>query len=337
MHLDNHRVSTARITQNVLSAGEAEGEAVLFVHGNVSSAAFWRDTLAALPGGYRPLAVDLRGFGETDPAPVDATRGLRDYSDDVLALIDALELGRVHLVGWSMGGGVVLQALRDRPSAVRSVTLVNPVSPYGFGGTHGPDGALNHPDGVGGGAGAANPDFVKLLAAGDRSDDSPVSPRNVFRSTYVKPGTVVEDEDALVESMLSTKVGEDHYPGDAVASEVWPGVVPGTRGVLNALAPTHFRLDDLHTIDPKPPILWIRGEADVIVSDTSLFDLAHLGALGVVPGSPGTPAQPMVVQTRTVLERYGNHREVVLDCGHSPHIERPEEFRAALADHLKRS
>ncbi|MET8388991.1 alpha/beta fold hydrolase [Streptosporangium canum] len=337
MHLDNRRVPTARITQNVLSAGETGGEAVLFVHGNVSSAAFWRGTLAALPGGYRPLAVDLRGFGDTDPAPVDATRGLRDYSDDVLALIDALGLTGVHLVGWSLGGGVVLQALRDRPSAVQSVTLVNPVSPYGFGGTHGPDGALNHPTGVGGGAGAANPDFVRLLAAGDRSDDSPVSPRNVFRSTYVKPGTVVEDEDALVESMLSTRVGEDNYPGDTVSSDVWPGVAPGTRGVLNALAPTYFRLDDLHVIDPKPPILWIRGGADVIVSDTSLFDLAHLGALGVVPGSPGTPAQPMVTQIRAALRRYGDHSEVVLDCGHSPHIERPEEFRAALVDHLKRS
>ena len=66
-------------------------------------------------------------------------------------------------------------------------------------------------------------------------------------------------------------------------SEEWPGVAPGTRGVLNSMAPTHFRLDDLHTIDPKPPILWVRGEADVIVSDTSLFDLAHLGALGARP------------------------------------------------------
>ncbi|WP_433245420.1 alpha/beta fold hydrolase [Streptosporangium sp. CA-135522] len=339
MHLDDRRVPTARITQNVLSAGgpAGGGEAVLFVHGNVSSAAFWRGTLLALAGEHRPFAVDLRGFGDSDPAPVDATRGLRDYSDDVLALLDALGLESAHLVGWSMGGGVVLQALRDRPSAVRSVTLVNPVSPYGFGGTNGPDGALNHPDGTGGGAGAANPDFVRLLAAGDRSDDSPVSPRNVLRSTYVKPGTVIADEDALVESMLSTRVGEDHYPGDAATSEAWPGVAPGDRGVLNALAPTHLRLDDLHTIDPKPPILWIRGEADVIVSDTSLFDLAHLGALGVVPGSPGTPAQPMVAQTRAALQRYGAYDEIVLDCGHSPHIERPEEFRAALIDHLKRS
>ena len=97
MRIENRLVPTARITQNVLSVadGTAGGETVLFVHGNVSSSAFWRDTLLALAeAGHRPLAVDLRGFGDTEPAPVDATRGLRDYSDDLLALVDALGTGR---------------------------------------------------------------------------------------------------------------------------------------------------------------------------------------------------------------------------------------------------
>ncbi|MDX3109374.1 alpha/beta fold hydrolase [Nonomuraea angiospora] len=329
------KVTTPRLTQNVLTVeGRDTGEPVLFVHGNVSSAAFWRDSMAALPGRYRPLAVDLRGFGESDPAPVDATRGLRDWSDDLIELVEALGLDGVHLVGWSLGGGIVLQVLRDRPAAVRSVTLVNPISPYGFGGTEGPDGRLTHPDGTGAGAGAANPDFVARLKAGDMSDESPTSPRNVFRSSYVKhPG--IADEDFYVRSMLTTRVGEANYPGDAVTSAQWPGVAPGKHGILNAIAPTCFRLDDLHEIDPKPPVLWIRGADDVIVSDTSLFDLAHLGALGVVPGSPGTPAQPMVTQTRAVLERYGPYREAVIDdCGHSPHLEHPEEFRRLLTAHL---
>ncbi|MFK4039549.1 alpha/beta fold hydrolase [Nonomuraea wenchangensis] len=328
------KVTTPRLTQNVLTVeGRDGGEPVLFVHGNVSSAAFWRDTMAALPGRYRPLAVDLRGFGDTEPAPVDATRGLRDYSDDVLELVEAMGLAPVHLVGWSMGGGVVMQALRDRPGVVRSVTLVNPVSPYGFGGTEGVDGRITHPDGAGAGAGGANPDFVARLQAGDLSEESPTSPRSVFRSSYVKHP--VPDEDFYVRAMLTTRVGEAHYPGDAVPSDAWPNVAPGKTGVLNTMSPTYFRLDDLPEIDPKPPVLWIRGADDVIVSDTSLFDLAHLGALGVVPGSPGTPAQPMVTQTRAVLERYGPYREAVIaECGHSPHLEHPDEFGRLLASHL---
>ncbi|MFG1864443.1 alpha/beta fold hydrolase [Microbispora bryophytorum] len=335
------RVSTPRLTLNVLSVPGSAGDAVVFVHGNVSSSAFWHATMIAIAAeGFRPYALDLRGFGDSDPEPVDASRGVRDYSDDLLALLghpSFEDLGPVHLVGWSLGGGVVMQAMRDRPAAVRSATLVNPVSPYGFGGTTGPDGVLTGPDGVGSGGGAANPEFVAALRAGDRSADSPVSPRAVLRATYVAAGTDLgEEEDAFVESMLSTRIGEDHYPGDFLPSEAWPGVAPGKRGVLNTIAPTNFRIDDLHEIDPKPPILWIRGDQDMIVSDTSLFDLAHLGAIGAVPGWDGTPAQPMVTQTRTALDRYGAYREVVVaGAGHGPHLDRPAEFRAALLAHLR--
>jgi pimeloyl-ACP methyl ester carboxylesterase len=332
--ISSERVTTPRLTLNVVSVPEATGDPVVFVHGNVSSSTFWHATMTAIAGRFRPLALDLRGFGASDPAPVDASRGVRDYSDDVLSFLDTI--GPAHLVGWSLGGAVVMQALRDRPEAVKSLTLVNPCSPYGFGGTQGLDGALTHPDGAGSGGGAANPDFVAAIRARDLTADSPVSPRTVLRATYVAPGTDLgEEEDAFVESMLSTRIGDDHYPGDSSATDAWPGIAPGKRGVLNTLAPTNFRIDDLHTIDPKPPILWIRGAQDAIVSDTSLFDLAHLGAIGAVPGWDGTPAQPMVAQTRAALDLYGAYREVVIEgSGHGPQIDRPAEFREALLAHL---
>ncbi|MEU4349760.1 alpha/beta hydrolase [Streptomyces sp. NPDC023838] len=338
--LTARRVPTARLTQHILEdASRGAGEPVVFVHGNVSSSAFWQDAMLALPERYRPIAVDLRGFGGTDPLPVDATRGLSDYADDLMALLEALHVERAHFVGWSMGGGVVLQHMRDRPAMVRSVTLVNPVSPYGFGGTKGVDGRLNSPDGAGSGGGTANPDFVRLLAEGDRGEESPLSPRRVLALCYVKPPLRPEREDEYVESMLSTRLGDDHYPGDSRPCETWPGTAPGTRGVLNCLAPTHFRLDDLHTalagLTAKPPVTWVRGEDDVIVSDTSLFDLAHLGSIGAVPGWDGTPAQPMIAQTRHVLALYarvgGRVREVTVPgAGHAVHVERPQEFGEAL-------
>ena len=148
------RIETARLTQQVLHADGVEpagpGEAVLFVHGNVSSSLFWQQPLLALAetGRVRALAVDLRGYGDTDALPVDATRGMRDWADDLAALIDTLGLDRVHLVGWSMGAGVILQYLLDRPERVASITLVAPISPFGFGGTAGPDGARVNEDGA---------------------------------------------------------------------------------------------------------------------------------------------------------------------------------------------
>ncbi|WP_199434494.1 alpha/beta fold hydrolase [Qaidamihabitans albus] len=335
-------VATHRLTVNVLEAEGRSGTPVVFVHGNVSSSLFWQQAMLDLRAGYRPLAVDLRGFGGTDPEPVDATRGVRDYSDDLAAVLTVLGLEPAHLVGWSLGGGVVLQLLRDRTELVRTVTLVNPVSPYGFGGTRGVEGELTDEAGAGSGAGTANPDFVRLLSAGERSADSPLSPRQVLLSFYVRPPCQPELTDTFVESMLSTRIGEEHYPGNLVQTDAWPGVAPGDSGVLNAIAPSHFRLDDLHRITPKPPILWIRGAEDQIVSDTSMFDLAYLGSIGAVPGWPGEathPPQPMVAQTRAVLDRYvaagGRcHEVVVAGAGHSPHIERPAEFSAAVRDFL---
>jgi len=310
------RVPTSRLATAVLSATGRSGEPVLFVHGNVSSSLFWQPTMLALPDGYRPLAVDLRGFGETDPEPVNATRGLGDYADDLAAVIDALGLTSVHLVGWSMGGGVVLQYLAERPAAHRaaSVTLVAPVSPCGFGGTRGTDGTLCDPSGAGSGGGSANPDFVARLAAGDRSADSPTSPRQVLLAHYVKPPFVPAELDIFVESMLSTRT----------------------------VAPVHFRIASLTALSPKPPILWLRGTDDVIVSDTSLYDLAYLGSIGAVPGWPGPdawPPQPMLGQTRALLDGYaaagGQYREIAIqDSGHGPHLDQPVVFRTALAEHL---
>jgi len=250
----------------------------------------------------------------------------------------------VHLIGWSMGGGVVLQYLAHRPGSHRaaSLTLVDPVSPFGFGGTRGLDGTLCDPAGAGSGGGTANQDFIARLAAGDRTDASALSPRQVLLAHYVKPPHVPEHLDILVESMLVTRLGDDHYPGTARTTPAWPGVAPGDRGVLNTMAPTHLRIDDLSGVASKPPILWLRGADDVIVSDTSLYDLAFLGSIGAVPGWPGEqtwPPQPMVAQTRAVLDGYaaagGRYREVVIkDAGHGPHLDQPVQFQAELTRHL---
>ncbi|WP_159601989.1 alpha/beta fold hydrolase [Agromyces humi] len=338
------RVTTPRLTANVLErradAAADASRTVVFVHGNVSSSLFWQPTMLDLPGDIRAIAVDLRGFGDSETLPVDASRGVRDFSDDVASVIDELGLGSVHLVGWSMGGGVAMQLLLDRPHLVRSLTLQSTVSPYGFGGTA-VDGSLLTPDAAGTGGGGANPDFVARLAAGDRSDE-PGSPRAVYRASYVAPGFVSEHEDVWVESMLSTTTGLDNYPGDASASESWPAFAPGSRGVLNTMSPTVFDTSAIVDVDPKPPILWIHGAQDAIVGDASFFDLNQLGKVGIIPGWPGdevAPPQQMLAQTRAVLDRYaaagGAVTELELeDCGHSPHLEKPAEFRTALLDLL---
>jgi pimeloyl-ACP methyl ester carboxylesterase len=337
------RLPTDRLTVNVLErqGDSPEGIPVVLVHGNISSALFWQELMLRLPEDYRVIAVDLRGFGATDPAPVDATRGLGDFSDDLAATLDVLGLAAVHLVGWSMGGGVAMRYALEHP--VHSLTLQAPVPPYGFGGTAGPEGRRLTEDDAGCGGGGVNPDFVARLRAGDRSAEAPTSPLSVFRSAYVHAGFSSPLEDVWVESMLSTRTGDDHYPGDALPSDNWPGFGAGKRGIANAMAPGYFNVSALAGLAVKPPILWIRGDADAIVSDASFFDVNQLGKAGIIPGWPGedvAPPQPMVAQTRALLEEYaargGSSRELVLtNCGHSPHLEYPAEFQAELTAHIE--
>ncbi len=343
-----HTTGTARLNVFWRGHGHDQGTPVLFIHGNLSTSRFWSSTLARLPDRYRAIAPDLRGFGKTEPLPIDATRGLRDFADDLHALMAALRLtggtARLHLVGWSVGGAVALQYAIDHPEDVASIVLVNPMSPYGFGGTRDVRGTPCWPDHAGSGAGTANPDFIRRLADQDRGADSPFSPRNVMNQFYFKPPfrLPAEEEEALLNEVLTTRLGEGHYPGDVAASPNWPGVAPGTRGMNNAISPRYCNLGAFATVAPRPPVLWIRGSDDTIVSDTSLFDFGYLGQLGAVPGWPGPevyPPQPMVSQTRALLEAFreqgGSYWEEVLPgCGHSPHLEQPQRFLDLLLSFL---
>jgi pimeloyl-ACP methyl ester carboxylesterase len=333
-------VETSRLRTHVIERASPGGTPVVLVHGNAASSRFFEDLMLAVPPNYWVLAPDLRGYGESERKPIDATRGPREWSEDLHALFTTLAIGvghPVHLLGWSLGGGVVMQYALDHPEAVASLTLVSPVSPYGFGGTKDAQGTLCWPDAAGSGGGTVNPEFVQHLSAGDRGADSPNSPRNVMNAFYFKPpfrGTP-DREEVWVESLLQTAIGEDYYPGDATQSTNWPMTAPGRRGGLNALTPKYAHLSAFADLAPRPPVLWVRGADDQIVSDTSFFDLGYLGQLGAVPGWPGAevyPPQPMLAQMRAVLDRYrangGSYEEMVIaDAGHSPFVEKPGEFQ----------
>ena len=299
-----------------------------------------------LPAGLRGIAPDLRGYGDTEDKLIDATCGMSDWIDDLLGLLDVLNIETFHAVGHSMGGTVVFGLVAGAAERVLSGTVVAPGSPYGFGGSKGLDGTPCYDDFAGSGGGVVNPDFPKLMAAGDRSTDNPqASPRVVMNSFYWKPPFVPAREEDLLSSLMSEKVGEQKYPGDFVPSGNWPNVAPGNFGPINALSPKYVgdSVERFINASPKPHILWVRGDSDMIVADNSFFDLGTLGKLGYVPGWPGEevyPPQPMLGQTRHILDEYqaqgGSYEEVVIaETGHTPYIEKPEEFIATLTTVLK--
>lgn len=320
-----------------IESGPQDGVPVLMIHGNLATCRFYEHVMEAAPDGYRFIAPDMRGFGDTEPLPIDATRGLRDWADDAHSLVQALRVDDpIHLVGWSTGGAAVAHYAMDRPDQVASITLIDPVSPHGFGGTKDVEGTPTFDDWAGSGGGTGNPDLAARIANNDRSEESEVSPRNVINSSYWSAGhrEPKDREDMLVDELLKSVTGVDGYPGDLTQSDNWPGVAPGTRGILNALSGKYCNWSDIVDIDPKPPILWTHGTADIVISDNSAWDLATLGQMGLVPEWPGpeaVPPQPMISQIRSVLETYrdsgGDVRlEMIEGAGHGPHVDHAGEW-----------
>lgn len=336
---------TNRLTMSYLEKGDPSNELLLLIHGNTSSNLFYLATMEDLSKDFHVIAPDLRGYGFSEKLPIDATRGLKVWSEDIRSFLKALNINKkTHLLGWSMGGGIVMQYAIDYPTDVSSITLVNPLSPFGYSGTKSEKGTSNNNDYSGTGAGTVNTSFVQALKDKIRDSSNPTSAPAVLKS-YFAPGFKLasEWEELFVDSMLHMEIGDDFYPGNFIKCPLWPFTAPGDKGIANTMSPKYVNLSGITDINPKPPILWFRGAKDSIVSDTSLLDIGYLGKLGYVPGWPGDeffPSHPMVTQTRYILQKYkengGIYEEYIFeDAGHAPNIEKPEEFNKKLLSFLK--
>lgn len=332
-------LTTDRLTTAYYRAGEENSAKLLLVHGNVSSSVFYLPLFPALTKHFDVVAPDLRCFGDSSALPVDATRAYGDWCDDLAELVAELGWEKFAIAGWSMGGGVAMQYATLHPEQLTGVILINPGSPYGFGGTKGENGEMLEPAGLASGGGCANAQLVQSLLSGDRE-----LPRTTLNNVYFKPPFRMEPEweERFIDEILKTKVGDGMYPGDMRQVPVWPFIASGDKGICNTLAPNHGNLECFADIDPKPPVLWVRGDSDLFVSDTSTGDFGFLGQCGYVPGWPGAdvhPPQPMVSQTRYVLNKYaangGAYTETVLPGAHGCQLESPDQFVAAVEELLQ--
>lgn len=102
-----------------------EGRPIVLLHGLLASGDDWRGLTGALP--YRCLAVDLPGFGGSDPP---ARPRFSAYAEDVAEALEQLRLGAMTLVGHSLGGGVATALAERMREQVRSLVLL---APAGFG------------------------------------------------------------------------------------------------------------------------------------------------------------------------------------------------------------
>ena len=103
---------------------EGAGEPVVLIHGFTNTAQNWIRTgvFPALARDYRVIAIDCRGHGQSDK-PHDPKQYGREMGMDIVRLLDHLKIRRAHIVGYSMGGGIVAQLLIEHPERFMSATL----------------------------------------------------------------------------------------------------------------------------------------------------------------------------------------------------------------------
>jgi pimeloyl-ACP methyl ester carboxylesterase len=107
---------------------EGGGEPALYVHGLGGSATNWTDLAALLSGYLDGEAVDLPGFGWSDP-PARGGYSLTAHAQVLARYLDRRAAGPVHLFGNSMGGAISVMLAANRPDLIRTLTLVSPAMP----------------------------------------------------------------------------------------------------------------------------------------------------------------------------------------------------------------
>ena len=102
---------------------------LLFVHGWQGAGSSWKLVRDALSPGYRTIAVDLRGFGDSNAAPGPYT--VDGFANDLSDLLAYLDLDPLVAIGHAMGAAVAQRFAIDRPEAVEGLVLVAPVPASG--------------------------------------------------------------------------------------------------------------------------------------------------------------------------------------------------------------
>ena len=118
-----HAARTVQVGDISVAVQEyGEGDPLLIINGTSQSLGFWVETAQVWASRHRVITYDLRGLGGTE-------RGAREISvstlaDDARGLLDALEIQRAHVVGYSLGSAIAQELALAAPDRVASMVLL---------------------------------------------------------------------------------------------------------------------------------------------------------------------------------------------------------------------
>ena len=105
---------------------QGQGVPVVFVHGSMSDYRIWEAQRVAISARYRYVAYTQRYFGDGSWTDTGSQFSQATHAADLIAFIEALQAGPVHVVAWSYGGSVATLAATQHPELFRSLSIHEP-------------------------------------------------------------------------------------------------------------------------------------------------------------------------------------------------------------------
>jgi non-heme chloroperoxidase len=204
---------TLRENHHLHLRAKGSGPDILLLHGWVVSGEVWQPVLDRWPtqGAGRLLAVDLRGAGWSSKPQAGYTP--EDHAADISALIDALKLKNIVLVGHSMGGLIAQRVALDRPDIIGRLVLVCPVPASG---APMPEDQIKYLHSLGGHPEGVQQVITMLITA-------PTEPRAIERlvlaASATSDGAFHEALDAWRQASFAEQLAQIKAPTTIIATE----------------------------------------------------------------------------------------------------------------------
>jgi pimeloyl-ACP methyl ester carboxylesterase len=316
MHTITHRqIDTNGISMHVAEAGT--GFPVLFCHGWPELWYSWRHQLRGLAAaGFRAIAPDQRGYGDTDAPPGVEQYTIHHLVGDLTGLLDALEIEKAVLVGHDWGGAIVWQMALLAPHRVERVVGVN--TPY----------------------------FPRL----------PIRPTTMMQAMaqgnfhyilhFQEPGIAEAELDPNVRRVLSALYQRPNREMVEAARQLGPGMFgPAGGGLLERLPPgTHgdyLSAEDFEVFASTFERTGFRGGLNWYRNFDRNWELtAYLHAAKVthpalmITAELDAVLRPEMAEGMETWVPYLRRTHLVEDCGHWTQQEKPDEVNRVLIEFL---
>jgi pimeloyl-ACP methyl ester carboxylesterase len=243
-----------------------DGPPLLLLNGYAATGADWDPVfLGRLAARFRVITPDNVGLGRSTLATDEAVGGAAGMTSDSLALLDALEIERTAVVGWSMGGFVAQSLVREAPARVTALGLIS-----------------THPGGT------------------DTVDAAP----GIFQRLIDHSGTPREQATRLLSLLFppDRAAEADERFGDLVAAARAVLPEPVLFMQEEAIVAWHNRPSALSVLDPPVPTAIVHGGSDTVVPPGNAEALARFHPGASVTVLPDCAHAPMAQEPAAVAE-----------------------------------